>query len=729
MDGRRMRRRIAAAIGGTALAGLAVGVALALAGGFDYRDGDTVGGADWDAVYAGTAAVDATSFTADNDYWGELTLFTGGGSKDINDVSMWAWRTVGQPPDKTDLLHAMAAYDESAGSGGTPQLYFAADRYATNGDAKVGFWFFQNEIALNTSTYRFDGTHSTGDILVEATFTKGGRVDTINVYRWTGTGLSMAGVDGGDCEDSGYAGYDVCATVNDAEIDPAWSYAGKFSGGMIAKGGFIEGALDLTALFGSNTPCFSSFLAETRSAGSSITSELKDFVLGDFDTCGTLTIVKEIAGDSTSFTFSTDLTPSSFSLADGGSRTFDDIRPGTYEVSETVTAGYELYDVTCDAPAGDWEWDDATTLSVDIAEGDDITCTFYNGEIPEVRVVKDLYPAADPGRFDLLVNGIVRATGVGDGGTTGFISVSTGETTVAEEASTGTDLGDYASRIDCDSGEMTSGTSLTLTLDWGDEVTCTVTNSRNPALKVVKDLYPADDPGRFNLLIDDVVYATGVGDGGATAFIELSAGSHEVSEEASTGTYLSDYRISVSCDNGDTGSGASLTVTLDPGEIVTCTITNEKRMSTRSQGFWSTHPTLAALAWGTSQPIAGCRTVATSTTAGEDDLMGGFWASVSTRSTGQKRSPIDQARMTLLQQLLAAKLNNLQFGSVPTGSISIAQAEAAYCGGTMSQVKQAAAAMGYFNESGTGTSWSPGMSADPQEAQRRADVDYWDSLP
>ena len=33
-------------------------------------------------------------------------------------------------------------------------------------------------------------------------------------------------------------------------------------------------------------------------------------------------------------------------------------------------------------------------------------------------------------------------------------------------------------------------------------------------------------------------------------------------------------------------------------------------------------------------------------------LMGGFWSSVSTTSTGTKRSSLDQARMQLLQQLL-----------------------------------------------------------------------------
>ena len=44
--------------------------------------------------------------------------------------------------------------------------------------------------------------------------------------------------------------------------------------------------------------------------------------------------------------------------------------------------------------------------------------------------------------------------------------------------------------------------------------------------------------------------------------------------------------------------------------------------------------------------------------------MGGFWSDISKTSTGKKRSSLDQARMQLLQQLLAAELNASAFGSL-----------------------------------------------------------------
>ncbi len=107
--------------------------------------------------------------------------------------------------------------------------------------------------------------------------------------------------------------------------------------------------------------------------------------------------------------------------------------------------------------------------------------------------------------------------------------------------------------------------------------------------------------------------------------------------------------------------------------------------------------------------------------------MGGFWASLSKDSDGNKRSKLDQARMQLLQQLLAAILNNQLFGSTP--SMSIADAKAAFCTGTQTQVKAAQAAMASFNEAGDSGLFTPGASADPKSGKAIADVEFWDVLP
>src|SRR5262249_43483149 len=143
-------------------------------------------------------------------------------------------------------------------------------------------------------------------------------------------------------------------------------------------------------------------------------------------------------------------------------------------------------------------------------------------------------------------------------------------------------------------------------------------------------------------------------------------------------------------------SNGTATIVLKRGDTVTCVFENTGQGVTRTQGFWATHPQLAQLAWfggsGYGHTFPGV-----AATAGIGDssfpcnpvrninslaiLMGGFWSGISTTSTGAKRSQLDQSRLQLLQQLLAAELNASAFGSVPSGGSGMfAQWEAAYCG-------------------------------------------------
>jgi len=149
---------------------------------------------------------------------------------------------------------------------------------------------------------------------------------------------------------------------------------------------------------------------------------------------------------------------------------------------------------------------------------------------------------------------------------------------------------------------------------------------------------------------------------------------------------------------------------------VTCTFENTGRGVTRTQGFWATHPFLAEKAWfggsrfGNSPvTLPGVNTVTgimnktlcpsitgcNGTTVGKNidtlgKLTGGFWSDVSKTSTGSKRVTLDQARMQLLQQLLAAELNASAFGSVPSGGTGMFnQWENAYCTGNANQERDA----------------------------------------
>lgn len=66
-------------------------------------------------------------------------------------------------------------------------------------------------------------------------------------------------------------------------------------------------------------------------------------------------------------------------------------------------------------------------------------------------------------------------------------------------------------------------------------------------------------------------------------------------------------------------------------------------------------------------------------------LEGGFWSSISSETDREKRNKVDQARMQLAFQLLAAILNKEAFGSDPGGTVHT-EARTNFCGndrGTM----------------------------------------------
>src|SRR5262249_37447165 len=79
------------------------------------------------------------------------SIFTGGGSKDEQDLSQLLWKG-GSVPDKDDLVEAFASLYIGPPSIPTRAdhklLYFGANRLSVNGDAQIGFWFLQNPVAL-----------------------------------------------------------------------------------------------------------------------------------------------------------------------------------------------------------------------------------------------------------------------------------------------------------------------------------------------------------------------------------------------------------------------------------------------------------------------------------------------------------------------------------------------------------------------------------------------------
>jgi len=114
-------------------------------------------------------------------------------------------------------------------------------------------------------------------------------------------------------------------------------------------------------------------------------------------------------------------------------------------------------------------------------------------------------------------------------------------------------------------------------------VTCTITNSRLPQLKVVKT-FVGDTAGRVDLKIDTTAFDNGGAGFGTTTtgtgFQNVTIGTHSVSEVAhSAATDLANYSKAISCDSSkgsNTGSASLTTSALAYGDVVTCTITNTR---------------------------------------------------------------------------------------------------------------------------------------------------------
>ena len=207
-----------------------------------------------------------------------------GGRKDTQDITDWAWVEGSGFPDKDEITNAYAAaYMQDSNL----IVYFGADRFANKGDAYLGFWLFQNKVGINQDG-SFFGHHEVGDILVLVNYPQSSkRSPKYYVIQWNPAEADVAKnlkmlTSGCVCDGSGFP---ACAITNNTDVTLPCPYKPKRGTQNVCPcESFFEGGINITELLCS-TPCFSSFLAETRSSRR-FTASLKDFVVGDLDVCG-----------------------------------------------------------------------------------------------------------------------------------------------------------------------------------------------------------------------------------------------------------------------------------------------------------------------------------------------------------------------------------------------------------------------------------------------------------
>ena len=219
-----------------------------------------------------------------------------------------------------------------------------------------------------------------------------------------------------------------------------------------------------------------------------------------------------------------------------GAFDFGYLMPGTYTVTET--------------PQTNWVQTSTNPAQIVLGAGQTVTdVNFGNRGQGTITVVKHLSPTNDGGTFNLLVDGEIEETGVGHNGTTGAVTVWAGTHTVSE---TGATLANYSTAYTCTSGQTGLGVSISnITVNAGDNVTCTFTNTRKQGgVKVVKDV--VNDNGGTKTAADDFTFKNN--DGTAQTFVTTTSPDGErvltlpvgstfniVEPEANAGGYTTSY--------------------------------------------------------------------------------------------------------------------------------------------------------------------------------------------
>jgi hypothetical protein len=270
---------------------------------------------------------------------------------------------------------------------------------------------------------------------------------------------------------------------------------------------------------------------------------------------GTITILKEASPSDTgqSFDFTGDL--GTFSLMHG-EFIVETLAPGTYAVSETVPAGWQLDSATCD--------DGSSVDAIDLEAGESVTCTFSNSQLTgSIIVEKQTNPDGSSQSFSFTGDAAGDLT---DGQRIVVGDLSPGNYSSTETVPDGWELTDIVCNDSDSTGDIGAATA-NFVLAAGETVTCAFINTSLTAtdgtITILKQASPSDTGQSFDFSGDLGLFSLAHGG----FIVETRApGTYAVSE-----TVPADWQLdSATCDDGSPVSA----IDLEAGESVTCTFTN-----------------------------------------------------------------------------------------------------------------------------------------------------------
>jgi hypothetical protein len=334
---------------------------------FEGSDGnlivDTPGNTDWANAPNLHVGVDLPTGQTDNSF--------GQGTQE-NDVNV-SVLTGSIPNSKADLARFAVASEFVNGSN---FLYLAWTRENLSGTVNFDFEINQKTQPDLTTPGPKTLVRTAGDLLINYSFQGGSNTPTLTLRKWTGSVWGAEQALTGSSE-----GATNSAPVND-------TLGGNPSVSRPAQA-FGEAAVNLTAagVFPPGTcEAFGSAFVKSR-ASTSFTSEIKDFIAPvavNITNCGTITIHKVTENGDASFGYTTTggLNPATFSLSNGGTRTYGPgtVFAGNYSVTEsTLPAGWTFKSLVCTATGQGTSVSTSTvTASITMGGGGVVDCTYTN---------------------------------------------------------------------------------------------------------------------------------------------------------------------------------------------------------------------------------------------------------------------------------------------------------------------------------------------------------------
>ena len=509
--------------------------------GADGNQDDAAPLADWQALHA-AGRVGHGADANDED-----SAFTGGSKED--EPGSWDFETVagGVTPDKANILDTWTATEES---GVDAFAYLAFARAGTGGGTTYLTFELNHDARVWWNGYATIPCRRTGDVLLSYNF-EGSDVDVV-LQEWTTSATDLKT----GCATTGHlstltgltANVDAQGAMNAAAITSR--LPGHYQG-TVPSERFGEAALNLSRILddalGDRCFAFGSVWMHSR-ASTSESSGMQDYVAPraiSLHSCSASgTKFHDLNGNGRHDAGEPGLPRwliwadydddgvrdriEPFGITDGdGGYVVNDIRPrdGSYMLRETVTTRAarrraSAADVSCSfpnastqggtgsAPGGLFRcaWGPIASASNAFARGRD----FGNYQPAQLIIRKELEPSSDPGRFNLLVNGVVKITAAGDGASRP-LNVPPGPYTVSEVAAPGTNLSDYDPTVDCKKGTSRTRTRAgpvyaNLQLNSRELWTCTFLNIRRgaPAIAIDKTgraTATAGDTLRYTLYI------------------------------------------------------------------------------------------------------------------------------------------------------------------------------------------------------------------------------------